>query len=104
MNRNLPKNEKLRLIIETAIINGWQPNVASWNSETAFRKKTWIENIAKKNQYFRSDQMILLLDHDFAKALFGEKWKEHLKNAVVHSNLLEYVYVSIDIKEIDHGE
>jgi len=106
------KEEKLKLVIDKAIDNGWMNATGCrFIASDGRLPDMWVIE-ADKDYGFCSTQR-LLFDHDFAKAFWGEEdtaigfitnggytmpnkwvknWQHHLQQAVLEEDPLEYYF------------
>lgn len=82
------KDHELVEIIKLAIENGWK-----WQEivHESIIKGTEAESVVKTMKKTKANVRDLLLDIDFARALFGDKYKEELQSLVLQRDIMKYI-------------
>ena len=83
-----PQDHELVDVVEIAIKNGWK-----WQEivHESIIKGTEAESVVKTMKKTKANVRDLLLDIDFARALFGDKYKEELQSLVLQRDIMKYI-------------
>ena len=89
-----PKDKELVEIVQLAIKNGWK-----WQEivHESIIKGTEAVSVVKALKKRNADIRSLILNLDFAKALFGNKYKEVLSELVLEADLLKAVRSKLNV-------
>lgn len=82
------KDKELVDVIKLAIKNGW-----NWREmvHESIIKGTEAESVVKSMKKTGSNVRTLLLNLDFAKALFGKDYQKELQSLVLESDIMKYL-------------
>ena len=89
-----PQDHELVDVVEIAIKNGWK-----WQETVheSIIKGTEAVSVVKSLKKRNTDVRSLLLNIDFAKALFGDKYKEALGELVLEGNILTAIRSKLNV-------
>lgn len=89
-----PKDNELVQIVRIAVKNGWK-----WQEivHESIIKGTEAESVVKALKRRNSDIRTLVLNLDFARALFGSKFKEELQSLVLEPDLLKALKEKLNV-------
>ena len=89
-----PQDQELVQIVEVAVKNGWKwQEIVHESIIKGTEAVSVVKSLKKKNTDVRS----LLLNIDFAKALFGDKYKEALGELVLEGDILTAVRSKLNV-------
>lgn len=89
-----PQDAELVCIVDVAIKNGWNWRETVHDSIT---KGTEAEAVVKALKKAKANVRDLLLNVTFAKALFGQNYKEALQSMVIEEDILKYVRNKLNV-------
>ena len=84
----MPKNreEILKEAIEKAVKNTFFFKGADYKKFDEDNQKMYFHKLTKSNRHWR-----IIFSHDFAKAFFPGRWKEHLQSMVILEKPIKYL-------------
>lgn len=88
---NEEKSEVVDEAINKAFVNGWKPLQEGDKSANGLTMAKALL-VSKSSKIYKYSVVQLLYDHDFAKALWGEKdWKTHVQRMVISKHPINYL-------------